>query len=128
MGFRSVNCNGHCKTWLLFLLNRFRVDFDACLESLSDWTIYLRPNRSFLAEATRFAKISWYFVEFIVSLILNSTPGLLAAKHLQDLNNPPPYLTVGIRCFSLYEFHFDTNHIDGMAKMFNWSHLTLFQS
>ena len=75
VGFKSGDC--HCRTWTLFYWTiSVRI-----FESLSCWTIYLRPRLSFLAEATRFsAKISWYFVEWIVSLILNGAPGSLASK------------------------------------------------
>ena len=59
----------------------FLCGFDLCLESLSCWKICLRPRLSFLPEATRFsAKISSFFY-LIVPLILNTTPGPLAAKH-----------------------------------------------
>ena len=51
-------------------------------------------------------KMSWYFVEIIMPLILTSAPGPLAAKQPQSINDPPPYLMVGMRCFSFYAFLF----------------------
>ena len=71
-------------------MNNFSVDFYVCSESMSCWTSYLRLSISFLAKATGFpAMISWYFVEFIVPLILSNSPGPLAAKPLQNINDPP---------------------------------------
>ena len=112
----------------MFLLHHFCVDFAVSLESLSCWTIYLWPSLCFLAEATRFSTMMfWYFVELIVPLILNSSPGPLAEKHLQNTNDPLLYLTVGMRCFSLYAFHFAAKHVNGVygQNVQFWSHLTI---
>ena len=57
MGSKSGDWDGHCRTWLWFLISNFYVDFDVCLECRKIYLRYL----SFLAEATRFsAKITWY--------------------------------------------------------------------
>ena len=41
-------------------------------------------------------------------------PWPLAAKYLQNINDPLQNLTIDMRCFSSYEFHFATKHIDGV--------------
>ena len=44
-------------------------------------------------------KLNW--IELIMPLIFTRAPGPLAAKLPQSINGPPPYLTVGMRCFFL---------------------------
>ena len=103
IGFKSRDWNGHRKTFILFSLNHFCVDFEVCLGSSSSWKVHLPPSLSFLAEATRFlAKMPWYSVEFIMPLILTRAPGPLAVKQPQSINDPPPDLTVGMRTSSFF--------------------------
>ena len=67
------------------------------------------------------------FVECIVLLMLNSSPGPQAAKYLKNINGPPPFLTVGMRCFYLYAFHVSSKYFDGMYGLsFKfWSYQTI---
>ena len=104
MGFRSGDWDGHCITWVLFL--QFCVD--VCLESLSCWkSPYDQGNQIFCQD----------FLVPGVESIVPLKP--LAEKHIQNNNDPTLYLTVGMRCFSLYGFHFAGNMVC-MAKMLHF--------
>lgn len=95
MGFSD--CDGHCNKTFLCSIKHFFVDFDVCLWLLFCWTIHLRPSFSLLAEDIRFlAKMSWYWVKFIMPLALTSGSKI---AHNKD---PPPYFTVGMRLFSAH--------------------------
>src|SRR4029434_4151078 len=65
MGFRSRDCDGHGKTFILRSVNHFCVDFDLCrFGSLSCWKVQPRPILSFLAEVVMFSfNVCWYLIE-----------------------------------------------------------------
>ena len=68
---------------------------------------HLRPSFSLLAEATRFlAKMSWYWVEFMMPLTLTRAPGPVEAKQPHNIKDPPPYFTAGMRFFSAHASFF----------------------
>lgn len=72
----------------------FCIELGVCLWLLSckDWFI-----SQLLASWHR--QLSWCLSGFTMA---SSTPGTPATKHPQIINDPPPYFTVGIRCFSLH--------------------------
>src|SRR4029434_9742617 len=48
MGFRSGDCDGHGKTFILRSVNHFRVDFEVCFRSLTCWKVQPQPILSLL--------------------------------------------------------------------------------
>ena len=126
IGLRSDDWDGHCRTLILLSWNHFCVDLQVCFGSLSWWKVHLRPSPSLLDERTRFsAKIAWYLVEFIMPSILTSAPGPLELKQSQNITDPLPYFTVGMRCFSLRLCSY-AKHADAVPdkNIPFWSHLT----
>ena len=78
MGFRSGDCDGHGKTFILLSVNNFCVDFEVCFGSLSCWKVQPLPILSFLEGAVRFSfNICWYLMESMIPCILTICPGLL---------------------------------------------------
>src|SRR4029434_4792512 len=66
-GFRSGDCDGHGKTFILWSLNHFCVDFKGYFGSLSCWKVQPQPILSFLVEAVMFSfNICWYLIESII--------------------------------------------------------------
>ena len=67
---RFVRCCYSGFPWDLSRETQMAIEDHGCSFLLNHvWNIYLRPRLSFLAEATRlYAKISWYFVEWIVPM------------------------------------------------------------
>src|SRR4029434_6293351 len=94
MGFRSVDCDGHVKTFILRSVKHFCVDFEVCFGSLSCLKVQPRPILSFLEGAVRFSfNIYWYLMVF---------PGPLEEKQPHNIKDPPPYFTVGMGVFSVW--------------------------
>src|SRR4029434_1793194 len=103
MGFRLGDCDGHGKTFILWSVNHFCVDFEVCFGSLSCWKVQPWPILSFLAEAIRFSfNIRWYLMESMIPCILTRCPGPLKEKQPHNIKDLPPYFTVGMRCFSVW--------------------------
>ncbi len=111
-GLRSGDWDGHGRSLILCLVNHFCVDLATCLGSLSCWKTQWRPIFSFRAEATRFCfKMSWYFKAFMMPCTLTRFLGPLEEKQAHSITDPPPYFTVGMRCFSAYSsFVFRQTH------------------
>ena len=112
IGFKSEDWDGNCRTWLLFLLSHFCVDFDVCLDNLllsnlptTKTQLLSKGNQIFCQDFLVFCSIN---------CSIASIPGPLAAKHFQNINDPSLYLTVDMRFFSLYALHFAAKHVDGM--------------
>ena len=113
IGFKFGDRAGYCKIQILCPINHFFVSFDVCLGLLSCCKIHLRPSYSLLAEATRFlAKMSWYWVMYMMPLTLTRAPGPVGTKWPHNIKDPPPYFTVGMGLFSAYVFSFrrQTHH------------------
>ena len=103
MGFRSGDCEGHGKTFILQAVIHFCVDLEVCFGSLSCWKVQPRPILSFLEGAVRLSfNICWYLMESIIPCVLTRCPGHLEEKQPHNIKDPPPYFTVGMRCFSVW--------------------------
>src|SRR4029434_5823090 len=64
MGFRSGDCDGHGKTFILRSVNHFCVDFEVCFGSLTCWKVQPQPILSLLEGAVGFSfNICWYLME-----------------------------------------------------------------
>src|SRR4029434_1036692 len=46
--------------------------------------------------------ICWYSMESMIPCILTRCPGSLEEKQPHNIKDPPPYFTVGMRCFSVW--------------------------
>ena len=89
----SLETDGHCRTWLLFLLNiHFCVDFDACLESLLN---NLHTTKTELP--SRGNQI--FCQDFLVLCWINCAPG----AHWQQ-NIPKKSITHHHICFVFFRF------------------------
>ena len=103
MGFRSGDCDGHGKTFILRSVNHFCVDFEVCFGSLSCWKVQPRPILSLLEGAVRFSfNICWYLMESMIPCILTRCPGPLEEKQPHNIKDPPPYFTLGMGVFSVW--------------------------
>ena len=91
------------KTFILRSVNHFCVDFEVCFRSLSCWKVQPRPILSLLEGTVRFSfNICWYLMEYKIPCILTRCPGPLEEKQPHNIKDPPPYFTVGMRCFSVW--------------------------
>src|SRR4029434_2502214 len=76
MGFRSGDCDGLGKTFILRSVNHFCVDFEVCFGSLSCWKVQPQRISSCQEGAVRFLlNICWYLMESMISCILTICPG-----------------------------------------------------
>src|SRR4029434_11225777 len=97
------DCDGHGKLFILRSVNHFFVDFEVCFGSLSCWKVQPRPILSFLEGAVRLSfNICWYLMESMIPCILTRCRGPLEEKQPHNIKDPPPYFTVGMRCFSVW--------------------------
>src|SRR4029434_8947420 len=103
MGFRSGDCDGHGKTFILRSVNHFCVDFEVCFRSLSCWQVQPRPILSLLEGAVRFSfNICWYLMESMIPCILTRCRGPLEEKQPYNIKDPPPYFTLGMGVSSVW--------------------------
>ena len=98
MGFRSGDCDGHGKTFILQSGNHFCVDFEICFGSLSCWNVQPRPILSLLEGAVRFSfNICWY-----LTMYPNKMSRAFGRKTAPQHQRSAPYFTLGMRCFSVW--------------------------
>src|SRR4029434_4374987 len=103
MGFRSGDCDGNGKTFILLSVNHFCVDFEVCFGSYSCWKVQPWPILSLLKGAVRFAfNICRYLMESMIPCILTRCPGPLEEKQPHNIKDPPPYFTLGMGVFSVW--------------------------
>ena len=73
MGFRSGDCEGHGKTFILQAVNHFCVDLEVCFGSLSCWKVQPWLILSLLEGAVRFSfNICWYLMDYKICLLYTS--------------------------------------------------------
>src|SRR4029434_6859528 len=101
-------------------VNNFCVDFEVCFGSLSCWKVQPRPILSFL-------DICWYLMESMITCILTRCRGPLEEKQPHNIQDPPPYFRVGMRCFSVWlSFCLRQTHLYVCCqKVLFWSHLSI---
>ena len=101
IGFKSGDMLGQSITFTLSLFSKAEVVLEVCLGSLSCWNTALQP--SFWRERIILCcSISQYMLEFMFPSMKCNSPTPAALMQPQTMTFPPPCLTVGMTCLSLY--------------------------